>query len=192
VRRWLILLAVFAVVVLAHPLWLGAAGAFLVSQEPPVQSDALVVLAGDQAGLRIQKGGELVRQGFAPKALVSSPGTIYGVGEAELSIADAARHGFPSELFEAVDVPADSTEEEASRIIPMLRARGVRSVLVVTSDFHTARAGRIWRRLAQGITVRMVAAPDKYFRADSWWKSRPGRKTAFLEWVKTITGPLGA
>ena len=38
-----------------------------------------------------------------------------------------------------------------------------------------------------GPDLRVVAAPDKFFNPGSWWQSREGRKTAFLEWTKTVS-----
>jgi hypothetical protein len=42
-----------------------------------------------------------------------------------------------------------------------------------------------------GPEFRMVAAPDEHFTAGGWWLNREGRKTAFLEWTKTVTGVFG-
>ena len=39
--------------------------------------------------------------------------------------------------------------------------------------------------------MRVVAAPDEYFRADSWWRNRQGQKIVFLEWTKTVTSLAG-
>jgi uncharacterized SAM-binding protein YcdF (DUF218 family) len=61
----------------------------------------------------------------------------------------------------------------------------------VTSDYHTRRAGRVFRSLAPPAQVRIVAAPDRFFRADSWWRSRQGRKLVVLEWQKTLANWLG-
>jgi len=36
-----------------------------------------------------------------------------------------------------------------------------------------------------------VAAPDKFFKPDSWWRTRESQKTFLFEWLKTIAGPLG-
>ena len=177
---------------LTRPIWLEGLGSFLVVSDTPERCDGIVVLAGDSDGLRVVKAAELARQGFAPKVYVSGPHPVYGVSEADLAINLAVRKGFDRALFEAVDVPADSTEEEAQTITPVLRQRGVKSLIVVTSNYHTGRAGRIWRRVATGIRVKTVASPDTNFTVGGWWKTRPGRKTLFYEWVKTLTGPLGA
>ena len=75
---------------------------------------------------------------------------------------------------------------------PLLLKRGIRRILIVTSNYHTARAGRIFRRrLGKDVEVRMLAASDLYFDADRWWHSREGQKTVFYEWSKTLTGAIG-
>ena len=57
----------------SSPVWLGWVGSFLVKTDEPFHADMVVVLAGDWAGHRILKGGELVEQGYAPQVLVSGP-----------------------------------------------------------------------------------------------------------------------
>ena len=39
--------------------------------------------------------------------------------------------------------------------------------------------------------MRVIAAPDEFFRADSWWHNREGRKTIYMEWSKTVASFLG-
>ena len=86
---------------------------------------------------------------------------------------------------------AHSTREEAGVIVADLRRRGVHRFLLVTSDFHTARAGRIYRAAAPDLDVRVVAAPDRYFRADGWWRNREGQKVFLMEWMKTVANAVG-
>jgi hypothetical protein len=88
-----------------------------------------------------------------------------------------------------------STREESFVLLRELRQRGVHSVILVTSEYHTARAARTFRdaerALGFRLEMRMVAAPDRYFQAASWWRNREGRKTALGEWEKTIAYALG-
>jgi uncharacterized SAM-binding protein YcdF (DUF218 family) len=189
-------LAVFAlIVVLARALWLPWLGYLLIHEDGPAKADLAVVLAGDFYGHRIEKAAELVRAGYVPAALVSGPSGAYGNYECDLAIAYMVRKGYPAIWF--IRLPNDglSTREEAAAVIPELRRRGVRSVLVVTSDYHTARARRVYGALERGVAeapaVRVVAAPDEFFRADSWWRSRPGRKIVLMEWCKTFADALG-
>jgi hypothetical protein len=39
--------------------------------------------------------------------------------------------------------------------------------------------------------MRVVASPDKWFGAASWWKSRQGLKIMFMEWSKTFATAVG-
>jgi len=185
-----------AVLLLAatHVIWLRAMGQALVHEDGPAQADIAVVLAGDPWGNRVLKGGELVREGYVPLVLVSGI-PDYDTSEAALAVSFAVHHGDPPQWFIAFPHHANSTREEAAAILPELVRRNVHSLLLVTSDYHTARAGRIWRaairRAGVPLQMRAVAAPDRYFRADSWWKSREGQKIVFYEWLKTVTGAVG-
>ncbi|MEZ5353564.1 MAG: YdcF family protein [Bryobacteraceae bacterium] len=176
---------------ISHALWLPVFGTLLVSAEAPAQADAALVLAGDASGQRILRAAGLVQQGYVPVVFVSGPRMFYGRSEDSLAIPFAVSAGFPESYFRGLPVDAYSTREEAEKLTPILRARGVRRLLVVTSDYHTGRAGRLWRQIASGIEVHMVAAPDPFFRPDSWWRRREATKRVFDEWVKTVTSPFG-
>jgi uncharacterized SAM-binding protein YcdF (DUF218 family) len=182
-----------AILAALHSVLFSALGHYLIAADTPIKADAALVLAGDSNALRIERAAALAEQGYVPKVLVSGPALIYGVSEADLAINLMVRRGHSAREFEAVHFQADSTEVEAERFMPELARRGIKSILLVTSDYHTRRAGAIWRRHAKsiGLRVTVVSSPDRYFTADGWWKSRSGRKTAFMEWVKTLTGPLG-
>jgi hypothetical protein len=71
-----------------------------------------------------------------------------------------------------------------------LKRRGIRRALVVTSDYHTRRAGWIWRHTAPWLDLRMVASPDRDFRSERWWYSRDSSKLVFNEWVKLLSFTL--
>lgn len=186
------LVLVLAAAAATHSYWLEALGDLLVHAEPPERADLVVVLAGDWWGNRVLKAGELVRQGYAPRALVSGPDGAYGYHECDLAIPFAVRHGYPESWFLHFHIRAYSTREEAQAVLAELRRRGVRSVLIVTSDYHTRRAGAIYRSLAPAeLQIRVVAAPDAFFRADRWWRTRQGRKQWALESLKTVSGWFG-
>lgn len=177
--------------VLFHAPILRALGAYLVSAGPPQKSDIIVVLAGDEFGHRILKGAELVREGYAPKALVSGPAGNYGLHESDLAIPFAMKAGYPESYFVAFPNDSRSTVEEARAIVPGLRRMGARDILLVTSDYHTRRAGNIFRREAPDLRFHVVAAPAEFFTPEGWWKTREGRKTFALEWMKTISEWFG-
>jgi len=186
-----ILALLLVVIALTHSLWMGWMGAFLVDADSPARADLVVVLAGDPYGNRILKAAELVKQGYAPKVLVSGPAGFYGLHESDLAIPFAVKHGFPATWFVAFPHEAHSTDEEARVILPELRKRNAHRVLVVTSDFHTRRALHILHARWPDIELHMVAAPDEFFSAYGWWHTREGRKTFFLECSKTLASMVG-
>jgi uncharacterized SAM-binding protein YcdF (DUF218 family) len=188
---WVVVIVVVLAAVLAHPLWMGALGRYLVKADGPSRADIAVVAAGDGYGNRILKAAELVRQGFTSRVLVSGPDGMYDSNEADLAIAFVVHRGNPPSWFIPFPIRAYSTREEARAIAPELRRLGVRRVLLVTSDYHTRRAGSVYRGAAPDLEFRVVAAPDKFFRADDWWRTREGQKRFVLEWLKTIAGWFG-
>src|ERR1017187_695178 len=176
-------------------LWLGALGRALVEDDGPAKADAVVVLGGDVWGARIETAARLVRAGFAPVVLISGVPVAYGVNEGDLAIPYIVRKGYPAEWFVALRNEGMSTREESFVLLRELRRRQVHSVILVTSDFHTARAARTFRAseraLGYRLEMRVVPAPDRYFHAGSWRRNREGRKTALGEWEKTIAYALG-
>jgi uncharacterized SAM-binding protein YcdF (DUF218 family) len=191
-RGCLTLVLVICLIIFAVPSALRFAGNFLVEDHAPIKADADVVLAGDWTGERVLRAGQLVKEGYAPYALVSGPTSIYGINEAKLSIDYATSKGFPSDQFVAIEQRAFSTREEAELFYHELKKRGIHSILLVTSNFHTHRAAIVFRKRFGGeIQVTSVAAPSAYFVPDSWWKEREGQKTVFYEWSKMIATPFG-
>jgi len=191
-RLKFILPAVFALLAVAsYPLWLRWLGESLVLSEPPFRAGIAVVLAGDGSGNRLIRAAELVREGYAPRVLVSGPPGFYGRHESDLAVTFAVERRYPESWFIRLPHQAHSTRDEVAVIVSELRRRGIRRFLVVTSDYHTRRAARIFRERAAGLDFRMIAAPDRFFRAGSWWRDRQGRKVFLFEWLKTITERFG-
>lgn len=182
---------VCALLVATHALWLRALGNSLVRVDEPVHADAAVVLAGDGYGYRVLRAAELARQGFTPKVVVSGPYGMYGLYECDLAIDFAVRKGYSRDWFLRAPHGALSTVEEADVLVKGLRRMGVRRYLLVTSNYHTARAGRIFRSRTPEMDVRVVAAPDKYFDPDHWWTDREGRKRFLMEFQKTVASFAG-
>ena len=111
--------------------------------------------------------------------------------ESDLAIAFAIRHGYPASFFVALPNDSRSTGDEAVDVLAALNQRHAHSVDIVTSNYHTRRAGNIYRAKASALEIHMVAAPDLYFTPEGWWKNRDGRKTFLLEWMKTVATWLG-
>jgi uncharacterized SAM-binding protein YcdF (DUF218 family) len=170
---------------LFHNQLFAALGGYLDKSEAPQQADAAFVLAGDQTGNRVLRAGELVKQGYVSQAIVSGPYGLYGLNECDLAIPFAVRAGYPQSYFVPFPNFASSTHEEAAVAVREFRKLGLRRVLLVTSTFHTRRAGNEFRTAAPEITFVVVSAPDVHFTVTGWWHDREARKTFLMEWMKT-------
>jgi len=169
-----------------HRQILWSMGAMLVNSGAPQPADIVMTFAGDASGHRIRKAAELVREGYASKVLVSGAGSEYGVPETTLEIDFAVRRGYPRDYFIPLQSRSLSTKEEAPYIASRLRSLGVHKVLLVTSYFHTARAGRIMRRTAPDLEFHIVGSSYPHWNEGYWWKEREGEKIWLEEAVKTV------
>jgi uncharacterized SAM-binding protein YcdF (DUF218 family) len=187
-----VLLVLIAAVWLLRARLLTLAGALLVEDDGLRKADAILVLGGDDSGARIIKAAQLATEGYSSYVLVSGPPNLLG-HDSDATIEFARRNGYPETLFRPVWLPAgtDSTRSEATFLGSYLRTHAIHSVLLVTSNFHSRRAARLWRKQAPWIGVTVVAAPDPSFTPDGWWKTRTGQKVFLLEWTKTIAAWLG-
>lgn len=161
-------------------------GQMLVRVEPPSKADFIVVLGGDWRGNRMMKAAELVREGYAPRVLVSGVASMYGQSESDLAVEYAVQRGAPREVFLASHNNALSTGDEVRSDVAELRRLGVRRLLLVTSDFHTRRARGVFMRVAPEMEIHTIGAPDRYWDGGFWWKNREGRKTWLFEAMKSV------
>ncbi len=191
----LVLILLVVVAGLTRSWWLRGVSHALMREDAPVKSEIAVVLAGDPFGSRIKKAGDLVREGFVPAALVSGPPGAYDLHECDLAIAFAVRHGYPAAWFVPFPNEARSTQDEANAVIAELERRHIHQMLLVTSEYHTARAYRTFESAARkqraDIDIHTIGAADPEFHPDSWWQSRQGEKITFMEWTKTVADALG-
>ncbi len=125
---------------------LTALGSFLIEDDGPRKADAILVLGGDRYGDRTLKAAQLAKDGYAPLVFVSGPPRLMGF-EPDDEIQFAGMKGYPASLFKAIHLPqeAESTRTEAQFVGKVLRDQGVKSILLVTSNFHTKRAAKLFR-----------------------------------------------
>jgi uncharacterized SAM-binding protein YcdF (DUF218 family) len=190
---------VLAVVLLVSlSLW----GYVLVSDNPlPVHVDGAVVLQGSVQDERARIAGAvaILRQGNTDRILLSVPReTYWGQAVAPIANADIEKtYGQDTashiEFCETDDV--DSTEEEAEALYKCINRQQWRSVAVVTSDYHTRRAGIIWRRMLRrqnsSLLLWIHSVRDPEFHASGWWRERRSAKTLVYESMKLVSTLVG-
>jgi uncharacterized SAM-binding protein YcdF (DUF218 family) len=187
----LLFLIVFCFVLYAarRPL-LRLAGESWVVEDPLEQADALLLLSDDNFFAdRATRASELYRQKLAPVVVASGRRLRPSAGIAELMEHDLIERGVPKERIIRFPHDGDNTREEALALRTLVTEKNWRSVIVVTSNYHTRRARYIFQRVfPESVTVRVASARDGEFDPEHWWENRKSLK----EFVHELAGMLVA
>ncbi len=192
------LLAAAIVIAVCLLVW---GGDLLISSDPaPQHVEAAIVLQGSIVAEKVRIAGaiNLLQRGIADRALLSVPQESYW-GQ---SIPPAARsyleRTYGNDLAARVDfcetnADVNSTVQEAQALGPCIQEHHWHSVVIVTSDYHTRRAGMLWRRMTRSdpnihLWVEGVADPE--FQ-QPWWRHRQSAKIWVEEGVKLAWTTLG-
>ena len=170
-----------------HPL-LRFAGESLVVEDPLEKSDAIIILSDDNFYAdRATRAAELFRQKLAPVVIASGLRLRPNAGIAELMTHDLIERGVPRENILPFPQDADNTREEAQFLQKLVQEKNWKSVIVVTSNYHTRRAKYIFGKIfANSVTVRMAAARDADYDPQHWWEHRKSVKRYFHEIVGSV------
>ena len=156
-------------------------------------ADAIVVLSGSSAYVeRTHKAAELYREGRAPLVWLTDDHTRGGWSSAlqrnpyfvERARDELIKSGVPAERIRIVPGVASSTRDESLIVRDYASAQGVRSVLVVTSAYHSRRALRSLRQSFAGTqtTIGLHAVPASSNAL--WWLQPNGWRDVAVEYVK--------
>jgi uncharacterized SAM-binding protein YcdF (DUF218 family) len=149
------------------------------------KADALIVLGDDNFYAdRATRAAQLFREGKAPVVVASGRRLRPNAGIAELMEHDLFERGVPKEKIVRFAHDADSTLEEAQALARLTKERKWRSVIVVTSNFHTRRARYIFQHVfPQDIQVSVAGARDGDFDPEHWWEKRKSIKELTREFA---------
>jgi uncharacterized SAM-binding protein YcdF (DUF218 family) len=152
-----------------------------VINEPASHADVILVLGDDNFYAdRATEAAQLFRQGVAPLVVASGRRLRPSAGISELMEHDLIERGVPKEKILRFAHDAESTREEAVALGRLAAEKGWKSVLVVTSNYHTRRAKYIFEKeLRAGTSVSVASARDGDFDPEHWWEKRKSVK-AFL------------
>ncbi len=185
--KLLILFFVLAgAVYFGHGFLLEKAGRYLYAKDELKPADVIVVLGGEQTE-RVEYGVKLFKEGWARKdRIILTGGPV--VGTHTLA-------GMMKEQAEALGVSgkdillADrsmSTEEDARETGDIVKKRGYRSLILVTSPYHSKRALLYFRRLVPDVRIVSAPADKSWFRFGGWWMRGRDRDTVLSEFGKLI------
>ena len=190
-RRGAIALALAArVALLAHRPLLRGIPALLSERSEPLAADAIVVLAGDHRGLRVDAALGLYRAGHLARGpLLMSGGELYpGTSWAQLMKERALAGGVPAERI-LLQGRSTTTVEDARLSLPLLdELPAGATVILVTSPWHSGRAARIFRREARalGRDLRFVSCPGEQGYPEDWWTDANAARALAMELLKRV------
>lgn len=160
----------------------------LVIYAPLVKADAIVVLGGgvrfdgeltDLTLRRLVYALRLFRKGYAPVVILTGGNQeIPAVPESVHMERIARELGFSSQNF-IVETDAKRTSEQARAVAQIVRARQMRSVILVTSPTHSYRALRAFEKVGVNVIpgttdpLRQHRQPSRGHWLDGWFAITP-------------------
>jgi uncharacterized SAM-binding protein YcdF (DUF218 family) len=168
-------------------------GDFLVLDEEPVPSDAVVVLCtGVEYYPRLIEAAELFRKGFARKVVINGnrkTDVLRSLEEKgfqrccpwyEESLGILLMFGVPKDQVICISAEdAYDTVSEAEIVGTEILQKEFTKIIITTSKFHTRRARFIWnKRFGDTLSICSVSAKTDPYDPKGWWKE--GRQ---IRWV---------
>jgi len=156
-----------------HPIFRLVGEGWLV-EDTLERSDAIIVLSDDNFYAdRSTHAAQVYRQGLASVVVASGRRLRPYAGIAELMEHDLIERGVPKDKIIRVAHDADNTREEAKALAQVAKQKRWRSVILVTSNYHTRRARYIFSHVfPKDIKIRISGASDGDFDPERWWEKR--------------------
>src|ERR1700680_996937 len=158
------------------------AGSFLLV-DAPRPSDVILVLAGE-TDRRPERALQLLAQGYGRRILLDVPANSKTYEFTQVQLAQKYVQDLPQAASVSIcRIDGLSTKDESKDAEKCLAREGGKSVLIVTSDFHTRRALSIFQHEIPGHEYSVAAARDEEQFGVRWWTHRQWAKTFVDEWL---------
>lgn len=176
------------------PPLLSSSAKLLIQKDPLVRADVTIALSGDPRCYRERHALKLYRQGLVRYIVVSGVPTNFGVHTGESAKKFLLSRGIPEkDLFVLWD--SWNTRREALALARLMRRKGWKSAIIVTSPFHSRRALYTFRRYAPDLSFYSspVEEDPRGWKPEKWWTRRGdcwATVREFLAWANTLVGGL--
>lgn len=150
-------------------------------------ADAIVVLTGGRD--RINAGVKLLSEGYATKLLVSGVG--YGVHKKELialqrMAAPSQQSAVENSAKISLGYEAYSTATNARETRRWMRRHHLKSLILVTANYHMPRSRMEFAALMPDLTIYPVPVNPSDFEKTRWWSDARSRELLFKEYHKFL------
>ena len=183
----------FLFLFLFHKPVLRMIGHWIVINEEPHHSEAVVVLcSGVEYYPRLIEAAQLFNRGIVKKIIINGNRKTDEIRELEAKGYQPCCAWYEDSLrvLDVFNVPrsaiipismedAYDTISEAKGVGEVVISRGIGQIILTTSKYHTRRALYIWKKLYKNkLKISMVAANKDPYDPDNWWKD--GRQIRWL------------
>ena len=170
----------------ATAVFLVAIGHVLDVEDPLRPADVIVALSGDTGSARTETAVALWRRAYAPLIIFAGASEDpNSVASGELMKREAMTLGVPESAI-LVEPSSNTTEENAREVAGLMKARGLKTAILVTSPYHQRRAANLFAAEfgpAQ-LTFTNFPARDPDWDPNSWWLHEPARTLTVVELAK--------
>jgi len=178
-----------------------ALGAWLVTADPLEPAGAIVVFGGE-VPFRAMEAARIYHEGSAPKVWLTQ-GALHdddlelarlGINrppEYRYSEQVLERLGVPSAAIQILPQPVQNTAEEVRRIAQAAAAADMRTLILVTSKYHTRRVRILWQALTPGKIRAIVRYSNDPFDPLHWWRRTDNAMAASREFFGIANAWLG-
>jgi uncharacterized SAM-binding protein YcdF (DUF218 family) len=198
--KWVLFLLFIAYVLISyyHAPILTRIGRYLIVEHQITKADLIVCLMGKpvERGIAV---ADVYNKGLASYIFVGRErppdGTsilvrkgVHYPEERDLLIMMLNGLGVPRSVCITGDGFIEGTIGEAEAVREIVRKRGFRSLIIVTSPTHTRRAWLTYRKIFEKDRTKIMLMPSRYsnFKTEDWWKTREYIREVIMEYQKLL------
>lgn len=183
-----------------EPLLRYSASLIVIDSEPR-KADAIVLLAGGEPG-RAWGAADLYREKWASYVVLTRDRLSFDeleLREHGIELANGFTNsvrilrglGVPEDAIVEVEPSVEYTSDELNRVRELAEQRQWKSLMIVTSNYHTRRA-RLTAKYIFGSNIDFTVVSSRHggMNRDAWWKTRTDQRTFLIEFEKLVAYTL--
>jgi len=183
----LLLLFIIIAATLCTSLYLGLGLMVSSYASEPKKADVIVVLGGDE-GLRVRKGGELFKEGYAKHIILTGiDSKYYRPNHPNWRERKLMGLGVPKSAI-SIDTWSETTWEEAENTSETMDKKGWKSAIIVSDPPHMLRLHKSWSKAFEGSSKNFILVPTtpSWWNPFLWWKNRTSYQFVINEIKKNL------
>jgi uncharacterized SAM-binding protein YcdF (DUF218 family) len=171
IKRLVWTVSIIIILVVSLPLFIGW---YLSPQDSLEKVNAIVVVSGGDNDLRIDKGVQLWKEGWAKTIIFSGAAAEGDVSNAKAMKRIAILKGVPEENI-LIEEKSKTTLENAQMSAVVITENGFKSIILVTSPYHQRRTYELFKKNLPDVRIINQSSQDEQWRKKGWWESNVGR-----------------